>query len=81
MEMSSCAPVSKNQCVAASERIEPERDSLATLIEEPSLQATLRRLIAGVSANAMLQEDLMQEGLVHLWKVERYKPGQTKSWR
>lgn len=50
------------------------------LIEDPSLQESLRRMIARVSANAVLHEDLMQEGLIHLWRVERNKPGQTKSW-
>jgi len=55
-------------------------ESAATLVEEPFLQESLRGIIAGVSGNAVLQEDLMQEGLVHLWKVELYKPGQTKSW-
>jgi RNA polymerase sigma factor (sigma-70 family) len=56
------------------------KESSATLIEDPALQASLRCIIAGVSANATLQEDLMQESLVHLWKVECDNPGQTKSW-
>jgi RNA polymerase sigma factor (sigma-70 family) len=44
------------------------------------LQESLRRIVARFSGNPVLQEDLIQEGLVHLWKVERYKPGRTRSW-
>src|SRR6266404_5083788 len=54
--------------------------SSATLLDDSFLQESLRRIIAGVSGNAVLQEDLIQESLIHLWRVERHKPGQTKSW-
>jgi len=56
------------------------QESAPTFVEDSSLQESLRSIIAGLTANAVLQEDLMQEGLVHLWKVARDNPGQTKSW-
>ena len=83
MEISNCALVSKNNCVAASDGIQPglmRKESSAPLIEDPSLHASLRCIIAGVTANEAVHEDLMQEGLIHLCEVERCKPGQTKSW-
>ena len=59
---------------------ENPRESSTTLVEDYFLQESLRRIVAGVTRNPALQEDLVQESLVHLWKVEREKPGQSKSW-
>jgi len=56
------------------------KESSASLIEDVPLRESLRHIVAGFSGNPSLQEDLIQESLVHLWKVEREKPGQTKSW-
>ncbi len=56
------------------------KESSARFIEDPLLQASLRRIIAGYGGNAALQEDLMQESLVHLWTIECDKPGRTRSW-
>ena len=61
---------------AGSMRMEPS----AALIEDPSLQASLQCLIAGLGREPALQEDLMQESLVHLWRVGRDYPGRTRSW-
>jgi RNA polymerase sigma factor (sigma-70 family) len=83
MEISNCALRSKIPGVAIPDLIQPGsigKESSATLIEDPSLQASLRRIVAGVCGNAVLQEDLTQEGLIHLWEIERSKPGRTKSW-
>src|SRR5258707_3696878 len=55
-------------------------ESSAPLLDDSFLQESLRRIISRVSANAALQEDLIQESLIHLRSVERYKPGRTKSW-
>src|SRR5689334_11740759 len=51
-----------------------------TLLDDVLLHESLRHIVAGFSGNPALQEDLIQESLVHLWKVEREKPGQSKSW-
>jgi DNA-directed RNA polymerase specialized sigma24 family protein len=83
METSHFARVSKNHCVTAPDRIlrgSNGKESSATLIEEPRLQESLRRIIANVSGDPALEEDLMQESLVHLWKVECDNPGHTRSW-
>src|SRR5216684_3568131 len=56
------------------------KESSPALIEDTPLQASLRQIVARFTGNPVLQEDLMQESLVHLWKIERDKPGQTKSW-
>ena len=50
------------------------------LIEETQILVLLRRIVAGFTADSVLQADLMQECLFHLWKIEREKPGQTRSW-
>src|SRR5690348_11215479 len=50
------------------------------LFEDPPLRATLQRIVAGFTTNPVLQEDLMQESLVHLWRIECDKPGRTRSW-
>jgi DNA-binding CsgD family transcriptional regulator len=50
------------------------------LIEEPQILTLLRQIVAGFTTDPVLQADLMQESLVHLWKVQREKPGRTRSW-
>ena len=41
-------------------------ESSATLLDDAFLQESLSRIIAGVSGNAVLQEDLMQQGLLQV---------------
>jgi DNA-directed RNA polymerase specialized sigma24 family protein len=41
---------------------------------------SLRKIVAGLSVDPVLQEDLLQECLVCLWRVESEKPGRTRSW-
>lgn len=48
--------------------------------EDARMHLNLRRLVAGFTADPLLQEDLLQECLVWLWQVEVEKPGQTMSW-
>ena len=51
-----------------------------TLIDDPAVQATLRRIVAGLEANPDCRKDLLQEALVHLWSEEQRYPGQRLSW-
>lgn len=37
-------------------------------------------MVGRMTSNAALQEDLVQEALVHLWLIENHRPGQTRSW-
>ena len=48
--------------------------------DQPALRESLIRMVHGVTRDAALREDLMQEALVHLWLIETRRPGQTKSW-
>src|SRR6266404_1014256 len=53
---------------------------LPALIEDAALQSSLRQIVARLTGNPVLQEDLMQESLIHLWEIERNRPGRTRSW-
>ncbi len=44
------------------------------------MRGALSRMIQGLTPNPALQEDLLQEAMVHLWLTETRRPGQTKSW-
>src|SRR5229473_3462912 len=72
----------RNHYVATSGWLQPalmEKESPPpTFIEDASLQASLRQIVAGFTGNPVLQEELMQESLVHLWGIERDKPGRTR---
>jgi DNA-binding CsgD family transcriptional regulator len=37
-------------------------------------------MIANMTVDAALREDLMQEAMIHLWQSEEQRPGQTRSW-
>jgi DNA-directed RNA polymerase specialized sigma24 family protein len=50
------------------------------LVEDAQMLALLRRIIARFTRYPDLQQDLLQECLLHLWKLERKKPGHTRSW-
>ena len=49
-------------------------------MEKSSTKDFLTGMVGRMTANSALREDLMQEALVHLWRVETERPGQTKSW-
>src|SRR5689334_7006679 len=53
---------------------------MPALIEDPQIQASLRLIVARFTSNPVLQEDLMQESLFHLWRIAGDEPGHTKSW-
>ncbi len=49
-------------------------------LDEGQTFRKLQRVIACLTADPDLQEDLLQEGLLHLWQVESQFPGQSPSW-
>jgi len=40
----------------------------------------LIRMVGMITPNFAMREDLLQEGLIHLWLTETRRPGQTRSW-
>jgi len=50
------------------------------LIEDIEILEQLGRIVVRLTSNLTLREDLMQEALIHLWKVQEQNPGQTKNW-
>ena len=40
----------------------------------------LRQMVVRFTRDPELQRDLMQESLLHLWKLEEKRPGRTRSW-
>jgi DNA-directed RNA polymerase specialized sigma24 family protein len=47
---------------------------------DPSMQEALGRVVQSTTSNPTLQDDLLQEALVHVWRIEARRPGQTRSW-
>lgn len=52
----------------------------ASLVQDERFREVLRKMIGTVSHNPCVQEDLLQEALLHLWKIETDKPDRTQSW-
>jgi len=50
------------------------------LIEQLRIHRLLARLVQTLTTDWTMQEDLMQEALLHLWVQELRCPGQTQSW-
>jgi DNA-binding CsgD family transcriptional regulator len=50
------------------------------LIEDLKMCESLRRIVNGFTGDPTLQQDMLQECLVCLWKIEAEKPGRTRSW-
>src|SRR6266566_3276942 len=50
------------------------------LAEETGTWNSLQQIVAGVTTDLSLREDLMQEALIHLWQREEHCPGQTECW-
>jgi RNA polymerase sigma factor (sigma-70 family) len=44
------------------------------------LRESLVQMIRRLTPNATLREDLLQEAMIHLWRIETRRPGQTRSW-
>jgi len=54
--------------------------STSLITEDASLRESLTQIIRGLTPNAALREDLLQEAMIHLWLTETRRPGQTRSW-
>ncbi|PWU14844.1 MAG: hypothetical protein C5B50_16390 [Verrucomicrobia bacterium] len=65
---------------AVPEPREKAKELPTMLVEDGRMWNSLRRIIAGISRDPVLQKDLMQECLVCLWRTECEKPGRTRSW-
>jgi len=44
------------------------------------INSALRRVVSQVACDSCHQEDLLQEALIHLWRLSSRRPGQTPSW-
>jgi RNA polymerase sigma factor (sigma-70 family) len=49
-------------------------------VNEPTTRELLVRLTQSITRNSHLWDDLLQEAMIHLWMIERRRPGQTRSW-
>src|SRR5262245_46884099 len=56
------------------------QQGLSMLIENTGVLNALCKIVNSFTSDPVLQQDLMQECLIHLWRVENEKPGRTKSW-
>jgi len=50
------------------------------LFDLTETQKVLGRIVAQVNSDPAWHEDLMQEGIIHLWRLEEQRPGQSRSW-
>ena len=50
------------------------------LINDAGFRDEVRRIVNGFTKNSALQEDLLQEAMIHAWRVETEKPDRTRSW-
>src|SRR5258708_31551032 len=50
------------------------------LIDNHQILEALQRIGSHPTAQTSLHEDLMQEALIHLWRVEQERPAQRPSW-
>lgn len=50
------------------------------LINDTGFSEELQRIVNGFTRNTALRDDLLQEALIHAWKVETEKPDRTRSW-
>jgi RNA polymerase sigma factor (sigma-70 family) len=48
--------------------------------QDPVVQEKLRAIVTSLRAPADDEDDLFQEALIHLWKLEKRRPGQKLSW-
>jgi DNA-directed RNA polymerase specialized sigma24 family protein len=50
------------------------------LCEQPRTLELLCRIVAQVNSDVAWRDDLLQEGLLHLWRLEQERPRQRLSW-
>src|SRR5205814_2175091 len=51
-----------------------------TLVEDTRVRQSLEKIVANLTADRALQDDLLQESLLHIWRMENHNPGHTRSW-
>src|ERR1041384_3522972 len=51
-----------------------------SLIEQPSVCQVIEKIVHSLNPEPSLHQDLVQEALLHLWRLERDRPDQTTSW-
>src|SRR5262249_33919159 len=49
-------------------------------VEDPAVQRVLLRIVVKIERNPSVREELMQEGLVHIWLQVGRNPGHSRSW-
>src|SRR5215471_16603655 len=49
-------------------------------LDKPATREALLKIITTITRHEALQDDLLQEALIHLWMIETRRPYQTKSW-
>jgi len=49
-------------------------------VEEHQTLNQLGRIVGQIQSHSTLDEDLMQEALIHLWQIQEQHAAQTKSW-
>src|SRR6266536_2398760 len=49
-------------------------------LERPETYSTLLRVVATITPDRCLQEDLLQEAVIHFWQLNNQRPGQSPSW-
>src|ERR1051326_6383910 len=50
------------------------------LIEDKHVVGSLERIVEYLAQDPSTRDDLIQEGLIHLWLAQRQRPGQSTSW-
>jgi RNA polymerase sigma factor (sigma-70 family) len=50
------------------------------LIEDQRVLKSLDKIVKSLAHEPCWRDDLMQEGLIHLWRSEQERPGQSTSW-
>jgi DNA-directed RNA polymerase specialized sigma24 family protein len=58
----------------------PAGNDGAPILQSPEAYSTLLRVVATVAPDRGLQEDLLQEAVIHLWQLSNQRPGQSPSW-
>ena len=56
------------------------KKSNSLLVENPQMREALSKIVAGFTRDPQLKQDLLQECLLHLWRLEVEKPSRTRSW-
>jgi len=51
-----------------------------SLVDDQVFIKSVEKIAYNVESDATLRQDLIQEGLIQVWKKEQSHPGQTRSW-